>query len=513
MCKVHDFLEIQRAYNWDGDRIIHDSTVSRTRTIPGTKKKYEVDIRELLLSEHNTVVKAALEGIKERLPIKMYNRFIERKEGCFDFRIQIIKEFVEHTVAYHHEKPGKFDTWLFPDETITIKKGDCEDRAILMAALALASGVSAYNIRIALGYLKYNNEKQAHVWLMYKNEHGAWQIIEPNDYTKKNGTATLESTSDKYYVPYFVFNTDHLWGIFNNEQSHDELKNADCFQRYITEEFMRSFNPRFASKVHTEIVMKALEGIESDFYEALSDQMKADLVTFPFLNNQPKHYVSRLADKVVNVDFTLNYDALAHFDNSQINGSLQRLLVNINDGTIIGLAKALHAIQDFYSHTSFAHFAKPLPAQPSKIQLANITMTHFDLTDSTRMDLPHYDGGGLPPFDFRNPNFDMNVYIYKDTVDDAIQIWNGKVVSGRFGQPHDSKAFLEITQFIDKTLPDFVASAGVPHHEDIAVDKSGGNNTLYDDADVYESQFLKRKDAATRHTTQLVKEWILKKTT
>jgi len=100
MCKVHDFLEIQRAYNWDGDRIIHDSTVSRTRTIPGTKKKYEVDIRELLLSEHNSVVKAALEGIKERLPIKMYNRFIERKEGCFDFRIQIITGDSSKTVAF-----------------------------------------------------------------------------------------------------------------------------------------------------------------------------------------------------------------------------------------------------------------------------------------------------------------------------------------------------------------------------------------------------------------------------
>lgn len=509
MCRIHDFLEQKKMYNWDGDRIIYNSTIANTRSISNSNVKYEIDIRELLLAEHNTVVKSAIQEIKDKLSHKVYEKFNERKEGSFDFKVRIIKEFVEQSIEYKQRVKKKFDAWLFPDETLTLGFGDCEDRAILMASLVLAVGVSPYNIRVSLGYVENEGKNEAHAWMMYKNEKGRWEIIEPNDYITKKGAAQLDFLDEFNYKPSFVFNRDHLWGVYNGE-NNDELANADCFSDYL-KRISKTFNPSFASAVHTEIVLESFKGIKNKFLDCLTAEMKAELVVFPIFSSAD-HYINRLASKVNAVDITLNYNALDHFDNSQIQNSLVKLNEHLLAGTIEGLAKGIHALQDFYSHTSFAHFAKMETVDT--IKLAKISIDGYDLEDSTIIDSPVYDGTGTHPFDFKRFKVNQKLFVSDDgstplTPQDAITFWKEKIVSGRYGQPSDSRGLLEgTTQYVDLTLPHLNLAAGVPHHEDMAVDKDGGTNALYPNAVEFSAQFRKRKDAAIRHTKQIVLEWI-----
>jgi len=509
MCKTHDFIQNQKSYNWDGDRIIYNTTISNTRSIASSRKKYDIDVRELLLSEHNSVIREAIEKIKNELTQPLYVKFNEKKEGSFDFKMRVVTEFVEQIIKYK-ERPS-FDAWLFPDETLSLGQGDCEDRAILIATLASAVGVSSYNLRVSLGHLVTEEGKFSHAWVMYKNEKGVWQIIEPNDYKTRSGKDILGIPEGAYYLPSFVFNVDHLWGVYNGENI-EELGNADCFSNYLGEALGKTYNPSFGGAVHKAIVLKAFEGIEETFKDCLTKEMKSDLVAIPIFNSAV-HYVNRLAAKINAVDLTLKYNALDHFDNSQIDNSMKAMVAHLNDGTIGGLAKGLHALQDFYAHTSYAHFAPRDVA--GNIKPANISIRGFEITLEANIGLPVYDGTGLHPFNFKN--FTVNNALFKDTngnaltPEAAISFWKGKIISGRFGQRKDSHALLEMTQFVDETLPNLNMAAGVPHHEDIAVDdnkKPDSKNKLYNNHTEYSQQFEQRKNAAINHTRHIVLEWI-----
>jgi predicted transglutaminase-like cysteine proteinase len=63
-----------------------------------------------------------------------------------------------------------------PDETLKLRSGDCEDRALLIASMLLASGISSFNVRVALGkfraWMGEEHDDFGHVWVMYKDESG-----------------------------------------------------------------------------------------------------------------------------------------------------------------------------------------------------------------------------------------------------------------------------------------------------------------------------------------------------
>jgi hypothetical protein len=66
-----------------------------------------------------------------------------------DFRVDIIKEYFLKYIAYQEQSED--DLWLYPEETITLKKGNCEERAFLLASSMLSSGISKYVVRVAFG--------------------------------------------------------------------------------------------------------------------------------------------------------------------------------------------------------------------------------------------------------------------------------------------------------------------------------------------------------------------------
>ncbi len=490
MCLSASNVQSATQWNWDGDHIIYSPIIPASRKIPGTRKKYEIDIRSYLANRGNAVIKRAIDEITSTLSDRDRAFFFSRRNGAFDFRMRKVTEFISTRVKYE-QGSRTFDTWLFPEETLSKRKGDCEDRAFLLASLLLSSGISGYVVRVALGKLYNQNTEQScdHVWVMYKNESGLWMLIEPlllSERAKKQGKTlrdkAVQATTDIYeYVPYFVFNDSHLWSLKNNTVE-------TTFIDYLnSRQFWEEFNPEFAASVHNHIFDLALDKLNW-----------ADLL-----------YV-----KGVSVALDINpviYDPRDHFDNGYITESWQQLNQNLLQKTLDGLARASHSIGDFYAHSSYAHFAK-------RTASGELILFDGDITDDQFAQIPDY---GSADYDLHDTaRFSTNIGMCILTRDEAIAFWNSqKLLSGRFGQPRDpyqgtpEKLFISIPYQL-RHREDFMQRTCLPHHNEIAVDKDLDSNgkipeghKVYLDPMEYSEQFRIRMDAAVNHIKQLYDIW------
>ncbi|MDE2366986.1 MAG: transglutaminase domain-containing protein [Betaproteobacteria bacterium] len=232
MCFANSRVNGLRSWNWDGERIIHDSIVPSSRPVVMRQTGgYDIDVREFLVSKDNAIMRRTLErDIREfirKLQGASWELFVSRDSGSFDLRAYVITEFVARKIEYRLTEG--LDPWQFPDETLNLRSGDCEDRALLIASMLLASGISSFNVRVALGKFRAwfgnKHEDTDHVWVMYKDESGKWQVIEPAAHAarsrktgRKAGDAMDEGANKKMprspdsaeYIPFFIFNDVHL---------------------------------------------------------------------------------------------------------------------------------------------------------------------------------------------------------------------------------------------------------------------------------------------------------------
>lgn len=497
MCFTLSKIAPHDQWNWDGDHIIHECIVPASRPVPGyTRKKdtYDIDVREFLVTERNEVMRKTLkEDIQlfvQSTPGADWELFQSRSEGSFDHRAQLIAAFVSEKIAY---KSVRRDYWQFPDETLWVKEGDCEDRALLIASLLLGSGVSGYNVRVALGKLRVSLKSGKcreldHAWVMYKNEEGRWIILEPlHLHREAKGSFKPETPSGlthAEYIPYFVFNDIHLWEIIGPDP-------RPSFQEVALRVRWSGIQPKFAGEVHYDLLAKALQGYAPDWYVRTL---------------QSRFTKIRFVGVLDNIDMALcDYDPRDHFDNGYIDDGWEiasgrldtfRSKPLTDSKAIDAFARAAHAIADFYAHSSYMHFAGsvigPKPYDPG----------NFPVT-------PAYGAGST--FDFTSGKFSMNSHTYGHTPADAAEYWNAQLISGRYAQPHDTQpgwanAVTEGFTFIPKDLlmaADFKYRGGLPHHNEIAVDeeysKRNKSHKLYSDSGTYNQQFVWRKQAATEH--------------
>jgi hypothetical protein len=204
-------------YNWEGDYIIQNSVIQKKRYVIGSpNRQITTDIREWISAPDNTVMKDILRKLAqdEGLPRT-------KKPGDFDKRAMIIWALVAKSIKYVHDsdKQKKEDFWLFPTEVFTLGRGDCEDGTFLLVSLLIASGISPFCTRVALGEVFDENDQSlgGHCWPVYKNELGQWCILESTLDTipSRMPEANLlsEGRQSFRYAPYYCFNNYHLWEI------------------------------------------------------------------------------------------------------------------------------------------------------------------------------------------------------------------------------------------------------------------------------------------------------------
>jgi hypothetical protein len=311
-------------------------TVDRTiRQGDKTIYHYDIDVREFLSIEKNAVIKKLVKSLIRSLPEEERSRFYTSDPGNRDFRVKCCQRYLSR-FSYRPSK-GKYDTWQFPEETIVLKSGDCEDFAFLPAAMVEACDISPYCFRVVFGSVTdYSGPRPRswdHAWLTYHDEYGAWQIIEPIQFVKyvkpkaakTKGSVVQPQFTDTEYRPHYVFNRDHLWRV----RSNDTAIRTD-FVPYINERnYFNKFHPFFAASVHNDIFDQAL----SKLSWFTRERIKA---------------VSLYVD--VN---TASYDPRDHFDFAYVNESWQRVQSRLAKGTLTDFALAAHAIADFYAHSLY----------------------------------------------------------------------------------------------------------------------------------------------------------------
>jgi hypothetical protein len=119
-----------------------------------------------------------------------------------------LRDWVGHNIQYRSdlEIHGEDDFWQFPNETIQLKTGDCEDFSILLCSLFRADGWSPDKTYVIVG--EHNN--QYHAWVRV-----IWNDLQYNVEPQGNGFAiaigdilSLSGYNAKYY-----FNDEKL-GVF-----------------------------------------------------------------------------------------------------------------------------------------------------------------------------------------------------------------------------------------------------------------------------------------------------------
>ena len=467
MCMRMSHVRPFQRWQWAGNEIVHNTIIPASRTVPGTKRKfYPIDIREYLSIDDNAVIRQTVKDIIAGLPAPSQVRFSSGLTGSFDFRADTVVEYVGNNLSY--QPTGRdFDEWMFPDETLALKAGDCEDLAFLLAALLEASGISSYCIRVALGSVTrhgHDGKVKAtdHAWVVYLNESGTWEILEPLAIAGKKHKRQRAEPSQPLphpldeieYTPYFVFNRTHLWRV----RGSDNIAKLSLPDYLGSRKFWVGFKPLFAVKVHEGIYDEALQGMPPGDLRAIK---RASLI----------------AD--VNV---LAYDPRDHFDFAYIAEGWSRVQQRIATGDLQDFAYAMHAVADFYAHSVYADLGKKDAAR---------NLVPYDPASPDLVPSPTYDFSPYQPL----PGC-------AESIAQAAADWNGKLISGQWWRWYST--------FPDelKNGPGFAHRRCLPDHDAMAVDSPtpGSAQRRYAGAE-YTRQFQLRRTAAVQHIRQIYQTW------
>ncbi|ESS71239.1 transglutaminase domain-containing protein [Methyloglobulus morosus KoM1] len=473
MCMQLNGIRPYQGWNWSGDMIVHDTTIPASRKVPGTQiKGYYIDIREFVSIGGNSVIRKTLHEISDKWTIQDKLLFFKRSTGGFDFRADKIFNWFS-SLDYIKSK-RRFDQWLFPEETLAQNGGDCEDLSFLLASLLIESGISHTCVRVALGRIVDHTLERSkphdHAWVMYQNESGAWQILDPLAQVKQNKKFSPDKKSpdepkkasynpdyaiqDIEYIPCFVFNPEHLWRVRSTEAIAGET-----LQDYLnSRNFWTTFDPSFAASVHSFIFERALIGMPiNDLNKVKAASLRVD----------------------INV---LAYDPRDHFDFAYVQESWDRINRRLQSGDLDDFGLAVHAIGDFYAHTLYAYFA---PKTTSN------RISPYDPANPIPSAQLAYDFTGLPM-----PGASLDAK-------KAAKLWQGQLISGQWWRwyttyPSDLKKPNELQKH--RNLPDhdcLAVDTPTPSQKDHFFVKNG----------TYQKQFKLRQQAAIEHVAQVYQMW------
>lgn len=479
MCLHTSPVRPYQKWNWNGSEIVHDTAIPASRKLTRKNKiikKFPVDIREFLTIENNAVISKLIGAMVKELPDDEQVKFYKNDKGNFDFRVRKCQEFMKHIT--YVDANSKYDEWQFPEETWELKSGDCEDVAFILASVLSGCNISDYCIRVALGKVinhAEDHQQWEHAWVMYQNEAGVWEIIEPLLFVKQALTIKSKNSAlkkfnpaalDIEYLPYYVFNKEHLWRVRN----YDPVIKQDFTEYLISERnYFNKFNPGFAANVHNTI-----------YHEALKEMS--------WVNRQVVIATSLYID--VN---TVAYDPRDHFDFAYIDEGWQRVEKNLSTGKLTDFALAVHAIGDFYAHSYYGYFMlktgkdkipvydprKPLPAAALKYDFSAL--------------------GELPGCDPSK---------WKKGTKSAEQLWQGKLISGQWW-----RWFAAIPDELQNSA-DFARRRCLPDHDAVAVDSQSydpDKHKLFKTPEEYQRQYQARVNAAIEHIKQVYRVWKQKK--
>lgn len=189
---------------------------SLTSQITDIKKEIEyfeaIDVRDprFLITTEDPLVRAKVQEITRLCKTKE-----EKQQAVFEYvrkEIEYVTEGNPRDWSYPRSFLAyKFDFWQLPAETIQWRKGDCEDRSILLCTMMRMVGVSSSDVRVVVGVIHVNGERGGHAWIEFK--------IGDDWYALESTCPTCN------YIPksvYYDILTPEVLGWFNDAEVHVE---------------------------------------------------------------------------------------------------------------------------------------------------------------------------------------------------------------------------------------------------------------------------------------------------
>lgn len=464
--------------DYGGVRIVVPPTVEVPRLLPGRGKQARavpMDLRVFVPSNASSVVDGWINArVAERKRSSPWlSSLLETRAtpGWFDTIAHLVADIVFEQIRYESRGGG---AWQLAEETLALGRGDCEDRATLLASALIASGISPYNVRVALGHVALSEPGKrrrhaAHAWVVYRGEDGSWMPLEP---VPNASRARRHARVALGYEPDYVFNGDHQWLMRRDGEPRQRAR-------------WNQLDPSFHGEVHKSIVEHA----------AADAKLPAELRT-----RISRIFTGLLGHVIDKPDLNVGaYDPLDHFDSGLIEASWKTVRRRLDgfrskalgdpDG-LVNACFAAHGIADFYAHSSYAHFldrerpGQIMPFDPVRKQ-PSLGYDYARDAAFSSAKLSYY-AAWYEPSDFAR-----------------FSRWQGRPISGRYSLPNDSRDPIERltspppSSAISTAQRGYVGS--LPHHNEIAVDEDGDHTNALYDAREYRRQFTLRYQLALRH--------------
>lgn len=178
------------------------------RTFPKSNRRFAVDVRLFF-----TNIDSALETIVKTKWVDIGRL----NTGDFNKRALKCLKWVRANFKYAKDidTTGVSEHWSFPFEALYIKKGDCDDGAILLANLMLAAGIPYWRIRLNAGDVGTKAKKFGHLYVTYCRETDNNFVV--LDWTFKYndsivGRRPLHRDERDYYGIWFSWNKRYAFG-------------------------------------------------------------------------------------------------------------------------------------------------------------------------------------------------------------------------------------------------------------------------------------------------------------
>jgi hypothetical protein len=131
-----------------------------------------------------------------------------------------IRDWVAANIEYETDEDqwGVDEYWQTPEETLSLRTGDCEDFAILLCALLRTYGIGAEHIYVAIGV---DNKGYGHAFLTedwYLDEE--WQAIEPQ--VEAEPFRPGQRFKDFNLVDFLLLRHYEIMAAFNDFYYYDE---------------------------------------------------------------------------------------------------------------------------------------------------------------------------------------------------------------------------------------------------------------------------------------------------
>jgi hypothetical protein len=242
---------------------------------------------------------------------------------------------------------------------------------------------------------------------VYRAEDGGWVSLEPvpNEKRQKRADVGFE------YEPKFVFNGDHKWSFVAQER-------PQAGKRW------NELDPTFHGEVHKSIV--TLAATQANVPAPLRSQLARTFTTI-------------FGNVIDNPDLRFqSYHPRDHFDSGIIEESWATVVARLqrfyekpltdSEGAN-NLCWALHAIADFYAHSTYAHFLK----------LEKNTLTPYDPISKKPTLRYDYASDAV----FSNAQLSHYDTWWKPGTFDRLARWKGRPISGRYSFHGDSQDIIE----------------------------------------------------------------------